>query len=81
MIETINRGYKVRIQPTNDQKTLIHKTLGCCRLVWNISLEERKNFYEEAKDVSTGNKSHSFKSQKEWTEVYPFLKLRCGAKS
>jgi len=74
MTEIINRGYKVRIQPTNDQKELIHKILGCCRLVWNVSLEERKNFYEEANDSSTGDKSHNFKSQKDWKEVYPFLK-------
>ena len=74
MTEIVNRGYKVRIQPTNDQKISIHKTLGCCRLVWNVSLEERKKFYETSRDIIRGNESRTFKSQKDWKEVYPFLK-------
>ena len=38
----MNKGYKFRIYPTKEQAELIDKTIGCCRLVYNLSLERRK---------------------------------------
>ena len=32
------RVYKYRIYPTDEQKVLIAKTLGCCRFVYNWAL-------------------------------------------
>lgn len=32
------RAYKYRIYPTDEQKVLIAKTLGCCRFVYNWAL-------------------------------------------
>ena len=41
------RTYKYRLNPTEEQKVLIEKHLGCCRFVWNTYLWERKKAYEE----------------------------------
>ena len=41
------RAYKYRLNPTEEQKVLIEKHLGCCRYICNNFLEERKKAYEE----------------------------------
>ena len=47
------KAYKYRICPNNEQKTQIAKTFGCCRFVYNHTLEYRKEIYEkEKKSVS-----------------------------
>ena len=35
-----NSAYKYRIYPFEDQAILIAKTFGCCRLFWNLRLED-----------------------------------------
>ena len=37
----INRAYKFRLYPTNEQKELINKTFGCSRLVYNYCLNKK----------------------------------------
>lgn len=46
----MNKAYKVRLYPTPTQKKLIDKTIGCCRFVYNQSLDERIKVYEQLKD-------------------------------
>lgn len=36
----MNRAFKYRIYPTEEQKTQIHKTIGCCRLMYNQLLDD-----------------------------------------
>ena len=42
----INYAMKIRIYPTVDQLILINKTIGCCRLLYNLMLAEKKKFME-----------------------------------
>ena len=47
------KAYKYRIYPNKAQETLIQKTFGCCRFVYNQTLAYRKNLYEiEKKSMS-----------------------------
>ena len=39
------RAIKVPIHPDADQKTLIRKTFGCTRLIWNKMLADEQEFY------------------------------------
>lgn len=39
-------AYKFRIYPTKEQATLISKTFGCCRFVYNYYLEHRHSTYK-----------------------------------
>ncbi len=48
-METIYRAYKYRIYPTEEQKVLIHKHIGCCRWLYNYALEKKTKAYEKDK--------------------------------
>lgn len=74
MKKTVNRGYKVRIYPNDDQIELFEKTFGCVRLIWNYSLMEREYMYELLKEYPAFHKSHSFKTPAAWKVNFPFLK-------
>ena len=39
------RAYKYRFYPTDEQKTLLAQTFGCCRFVYNWGLSTRKTAY------------------------------------
>ena len=82
-IENIrHKSLKLRIYPTNSQEILINKTFGCCRLIYNLHLEERLKFYENnnLKDIKDKNerikilKTFKPKTGKEWKISYPFMK-------
>ncbi len=44
-----NKAFKFRIYPTSEQKVLLAKTCGCCRLVFNYFLNLSTKKYEEEK--------------------------------
>lgn len=41
------KSYKYRIYPNKEQEVLIQKTFGCCRFVYNQTLNYRKEQYEK----------------------------------
>ena len=41
--------YKFRLYPTDEQKVFLSKVFGCCRLVYNHFLHEKKEQYEQTK--------------------------------
>jgi putative transposase len=41
------RALKYRIYPTEDQKTLLSKTFGCVRFIYNAILGDKKKAYAE----------------------------------
>jgi putative transposase len=43
----LHKALKVRIYPTEEQKTMIAKTIGCCRKVYNEALDHRTRFYQD----------------------------------
>lgn len=43
------KSYKYRLYPNKQQTGQIHKTFGCCRFVYNKTLDYRKTKYEESK--------------------------------
>ena len=36
----MQKGIKFRIYPNREQKNLIHRTLGCCRLIYNKEMSQ-----------------------------------------
>lgn len=70
----MNKAIKIRIYPTDEQKTLIEKTFGCCRWVWNAMLSERKEAYEkEGKSVQPT--PAKYKADNEWLKEVDSLAL------
>lgn len=47
----MNRAFKYRIYPTEEQKTQIHKTIGCCRLMYNQLLDDCNKQLEQTGKV------------------------------
>ncbi|MCZ0853564.1 helix-turn-helix domain-containing protein, partial [Brevibacillus laterosporus] len=43
----MHRAYKFRLYPNREQATLINKTIGCTRFVFNHFLAKRKDAYEQ----------------------------------
>lgn len=43
----VNKAYKFRLYPNKEQRTLINKTFGCSRFVFNHFLEKWDNTYKE----------------------------------
>ena len=43
---TILKGYILRLYPTDEQKELINKTIGCTRFIYNYFLSDRINDYK-----------------------------------
>lgn len=41
------RAYKYRIYPTEEQKVMLAKTFGCCRVAYNWALEQKEKAYKE----------------------------------
>lgn len=52
-MKKLKRAYKIEINPTNEQKTKIHKTIGVSRYIYNFYIAHNKDIYEkEGKFVS-----------------------------
>ena len=63
----IHKAYKFRLYPTKEQETLIHKTFGCTRFVYNYCLDlKRKNKHLTKFDL--------MKELPRLKEEYPFLR-------
>lgn len=46
----VHKALKVRIYPSEEQKIILNKTFGCCRVVYNERLAEHINYYNIYKD-------------------------------
>jgi len=62
------KAYKFKLQPNKNQRILINKTIGCCRLIYNCMLYEKQQSYE--------NEIKNFipKTEKDYKEEKDFLK-------
>ncbi len=78
--ETQHRALKLRIYPSQEQKTLIEKTFGCVRQIYNNRLFERNQFYENVIKPEIDKSKHKalwknahFSSEKEMKQKFPYL--------
>ena len=56
-ISIIHKSLKIRLYPTEDQKILLNKTFGCCRLLYNERLREHIDWYNINKDLPKDQRS------------------------
>ena len=74
-ISIVHKSLKIRLYPSEDQKILLNKTFGCCRLLYNERLAEHIEWYDQNKDLPKDQRS-KFKGTltKELREKkYPWL--------
>lgn len=58
------RTLKLRIYPNKQQQEQIAKTIGCCRFIYNRSLERRIEYYQETQKLL-----HKYELSKEITQL------------
>ena len=71
----MNKGFVVRLYPTDEQAHQIDQTIGNGRFIYNAMLSERNKVYEELKNNKELLKKHKYKTEKEYKEEFSFLKL------
>ena len=74
------KAIKIRLYPTKTQQITINKLLGCCRLVYNLCLENRNRVYEETKENGSLSKSYKYFCELKEMEKYSFLKTDSHSK-
>jgi putative transposase len=66
----VERSYKFRIYPNQQQQELITKTFGCSRFVYNYYLDEKIKLYQESKQsmgfYACSKDLTSLKTEKKW---------------
>ena len=68
----VQKGIRVRLYPTGEQSVLIDKTLGCCRFVYNQTLADCKQSYEQTQHFPS--KKERFANLVPLKEGFDFLK-------
>lgn len=66
----MQKAYRFRLYPNQKQQTLIHKTFGCCRFVFNHFLARRKEVYETERKTlgyhACSSMLTQLKKEREW---------------
>lgn len=70
----VNRAYKFRLYPNEEQKIMFAKTFGCVRFVYNKMLEDKIKHYQETKEI-LNNTPAQYKSEFEWLKEVDSLAL------
>ncbi len=70
----MNKAYKYRIYPTEEQKILFAKTFGCVRFIYNKMLEDKIKYHEETKTTLYCYPSQ-YKKEFEWLKEVDSLAL------
>ena len=65
----MKRGYKYRIYPTEEQRVLINKTVGCARLMYNLLLDD----YKQQLNNRTEDNKPKVRLVTYFKPEYPFL--------
>jgi putative transposase len=65
-----HKAFKFRIYPSYEQSRLLLKTVGCCRLVYNLALEQR-GFSRLGRSINYNTAANDLPALK---KAYPFLK-------
>ncbi|MDP4144042.1 MAG: transposase, partial [Bacillota bacterium] len=53
-MKKLKRAYKIEINPTEEQKTKIHKSIGVSRFIYNFYIAHNKEVYEKEKKFVSG---------------------------
>ena len=50
----LRKGFKTEINPSEEQKVKIHKTIGTCRFIYNFYLAHNKELYDKGEKFMSG---------------------------
>ena len=69
----IHKALKLRIYPSAEQRMVLNKTFGCCRVVYNERLAEHINYYNTYKDNPNKPKFKGTLPKELREKKYPWL--------
>ena len=55
-MRTLLKSFKTEINPTEEQKVKIRKTIGTCRYIYNFYLAHNKGLYDKGEKFMSSNK-------------------------
>ena len=70
----MNKAYKFRIYPNEEQRILFAKTFGCVRFIYNKMLEDKIEYYNQTKE-KLNNTPAQYKTEFEWLKEADSLAL------
>lgn len=70
----MNKAYKFRIYPNAEQQTVLAKTFGCVRFIYNHMLSDKIKYYKETKQ-KLNNTPAQYKKEFEWLKEVDSLAL------
>lgn len=70
----MNKAYKFRIYPNSEQQTMLAKTFGCVRFIYNRMLSDKIEYYKETKK-KLNNTPAQYKKEFEWLKEVDSLAL------
>ena len=70
----MNRAYKFRLYPNEEQRIMFAKTFGCVRFIYNKMLEDKIKHYEVTKQ-KLNNTPAQYKQEFEWLREVDSLAL------
>ena len=68
------KALKIRIYPNVQQTTMLNKTFGCTRFIYNTMLSERKEVYNKLKHNSRELYEYKYRTEKQLKDEFEFLK-------
>jgi putative transposase len=66
----VRKAYRFRVSPTPDQVTQLSMTVGCCRLVYNLALEQRRLFSRKGRSLNYNTGANDLPALK---KTFPFF--------
>ena len=57
-------AYRYRIYPDEAQQLLLRRTFGCCRLVYNLALQQRRDFGRKGRSIRYNSAANELKALK-----------------
>lgn len=78
----MQKAYRFRLYPTDEQRQMMTRIIGCCRFVWNRLLEYSSKSYTRRKESHSAfdlNKfiAHTLKTAFPWLSDAPAQTLQC----
>lgn len=70
----MNKAFQYRLYPSTEQETLINKTFGCVRFVYNRMLANRKEIYEQFKNDKETLKQQKYLLPADFKKEFAWLK-------
>ena len=69
------KAFKYKLEPNQQQKVLINKTLGCCRFIYNQMLNETQSKYK-LQDKSKNKTEKEYKIEFDWLKEVDSIALQ-----